>query len=435
MASLTSSSLSKEMVRGLSESHQEPAWLQALRMNALEAYERLPLPHHDENWRNLRLADVPLEALQPRIGRKPLPPGRMPQWYKETAGRLFHYNSDVAHVQLDPALQERGVIFTSLTEAIRRWPERVQPYLGQLYGYGENKWAALHYALQHGGAFLYVPAGVEIDRPLHICTYADEAHAGVFNHLLVVAEANAQVSLIDQSSSSLHGGTAIHSGAVEIVAGKGARVSYTSLQQFDDGMYSFYPRRARLAQGAEVQWFVIEWGGRLVRSESTSYLEGEESSSTAALAFFADGEQTLDVSAGMIHSGSRSTSSIVAKGVAKDRAHTLWRGLGHIQHGAKNCKTSQTERSLMLSEQARGDAIPALLIDETDVLGAGHAAAVGRVDEEQLFYLMSRGLSRGQAQHMIVEGFLGTVLERIPSAAIRQEVYQWMQKKLGDLHD
>jgi Fe-S cluster assembly protein SufD len=432
MSQVISSTIDSTTIQSLADRYNEPKWARDLREQAFAAFQTMPLPAKDEGWRNLRLRDVPLDSIIPYTEAKPLATEPFKKLEVSPAATLVHYNSEVHQVRIAPELEAKGVIFMSLQDAISKHADKVEKYLGKLYDVKESKFAALHYALRTGGMFLYIPKNVVIDQPIQVFTYADEANAGVFNHTLVVAEPFSQVSIIDYSASDLRGGQCVHSGAVEIFAEEGAKVSYIALQNFDSGVFSFNPRRARIGKNAEVKWSVSELGAQLARSENVSYLEGDGATSDAVVVFFGSEKQSLDVSAGMIHTGNHGVSDIVAKGVMKDQARTIWRGLGHIKQGAKSCKTYQAERSLLLSEGAKGDAIPGLLIEETDVLGAGHAAAVGRIDEEQLFYLMSRGITLAQAHRMIVEGFFGAVLDRIPVEVIRDEVYALIRKKLGD---
>ncbi|WP_018130539.1 Fe-S cluster assembly protein SufD [Effusibacillus pohliae] len=417
--------------RELADRFQEPAWARELRLQAAEAYELLDLPKQDEGWRNLRLKEVPLDSIIPVVDRRETPQAIRGRIDEHTAGVVVHYHSDVTEVRLHPDLQAKGVILTSLQDAIANHPEKVEPYLGKLYNLKESKFAALHYALRTGGAFLYLPKHVVIDSPIQLFTYADTADVGLFNHTLVVAESHSQVTILEYSLSDLQGGFNIHSAAVEIFAHDGAKVNYVALQNFDEGTYSFNPRRAQVNRDAKVKWVASELGGKIARSENTSYLEGDGGNSEAVVVFFGSGEQSLDVSASMIHRGRNSTSNIVAKGVMNDKAKTIWRGLGHIQNGSKGSATYQRENSLILSQDAKGDAIPGLLIEETDVAGAGHAATVGRIDEAHLFYLQSRGIPLKQAQKMIVEGFFGSILEQIPLETVRQEVRSLVDRKLG----
>lgn len=420
-------------VRMLADRFDEPVWAKELRMQALEAYDLLDLPRQNEEWRNLRLKEVPLASIIPvteprERGTPDTIRGRMD---KNAAGVIVHYCSDVTEVRLAPEWAEKGVILTSLQDAIANHPDKVKPYLGKLYNFKESKFAALHYALRTGGTFLYVPKNVTIDRPVQVFTYTDAPNAGVFNHTLVVAEPYSQVSVLEYAGSDLQGGTAIHSGAVEIFARDGAKVAYIAVQNFDQGTYSFNPRRAQVGRDAGVKWAAAEFGGKIARSENTSYVDGDGANSDAAIVFFGSGEQSLDVSAAMIHRGKHSVSDITAKGVAKDRAKTIWRGLGHIRQGAKGSSAQQKENSLILSDGAKGDAIPGLLIEETDVAGAGHAATVGRIDEGHLFYLQSRGIPLKQAQRMIVEGFFGPVIQQVPLENVRNEIQTLVNRKLG----
>lgn len=425
------SSAIEPAVQDLADRFNEIGWAKELRLNALEAYNELGLPKQDEGWRNLRLREVPLDSIVSVTEKKETPESIRARMNKKAAGVIVHYNSDVTDMQLDPELAGKGVILTSLQDAIANHSDKVKPYLGKLYGERESKFSALHYALRTGGVFLYVPKNVVIEGPIQVFVYGDEQNVGIFNHTLVVAEAFSQFTVFEHAASNLQGGTNVHSGAVEIFAKDGAKVTYAALQNFDAGTYSFNPRRAQIGRDAEVKWVVGELGGKSARSENTSYMDGDGSNSEAVIVFFASEEQALDVSAGMIHRGHHSTSNIVAKGVMKDKAKTIWRGLGHILQGSKDSFTYQKENSLILSEDAKGDAIPGLLIEETDVAGAGHAATVGRLDEAHLFYLQSRGISLSQAQRMIVEGFFATVTDLMPLEEVRKEVHELVDRKLG----
>jgi Fe-S cluster assembly protein SufD len=425
------SSAIEPAVQDLADRLNETGWAKELRLNALEAYNEMDLPKQDEGWRNLRLREVPLDSLVPVTEKQATPELIRSRFDNQSAGVVVHFNSDVTEAQLSPELAAKGVILTSLQDAIVNHPEKVEPYLGKLYGVRESKFAALHYALRTGGAFLYVPKNVVIDSPIQLFVYGDAQNAGIFNHTLIVAEAFSQFTVFEYSASELQGGTNIHSGAVEIFARDGAKVTYSALQNFAAGTYSFNPRRAHVGRDAEVKWVAGELGGKIARSENTSYLEEEGGSSEAVIVFFASEEQSLDVSAGMIHRGRHTASNIVAKGVMKDKAKTIWRGLGHIQQGSKGASTYQKENSLILSEDAKGDAIPGLLIEETDVVGAGHAATVGRIDEAHLFYLQSRGIDLSQAQRMIVEGFFATITDLMPLETVRKEVHTLVDRKLG----
>lgn len=425
------SSAIEPMVHELADRFTEKGWVKDLRTKALEAYNVLDLPKHDEGWRNLRLKEVPLDAIGTAAEKKATPESISTRFDKDAAGVIVHYNSDVTELQLKPELAEKGVILTSLQDALAIHPDKLEKYLGKLYSNSETKFSALHYALRTGGAFLYVPKNVVIENPIQIFVYGDTANVGLFNHTLVVAEAFSQFTVMEYIASDLQGGTNIHSGAAEIFAQDGAKVTYIGLQNFDLGTYSVNPRRAQVGRDADVQWVISELGGKIARSENTSYLDGEGSNSNAAIVFFGSNNQVLDVSAGMIHRGQHTTSQIVAKGVMNDKAKTIWRGMGHILPGSKKSKASQKENSLILSEDAIGDAVPSLLIEETDVIGADHSASVGRLEDTHLFYLQSRGIELSQAQRMIVEGFFATVTQLMPLEEVRKEIHTLVDRKLG----
>ncbi|MDB5085432.1 MAG: Fe-S cluster assembly protein SufD [Bacilli bacterium] len=418
-------------VEGLSNKFGEPTWVKELRLAAFQAFETLPLPAKDEAWRNLRLRGFSFADLIPHTETTGVPEPVKHRIDAAAAGTLVQRNSLVVDTHLSPELKEKGVILTSLEHALVQYPELVRPYLSKLYPVNESKFAALHYALMSGGAFLYIPANLEVKEIFQLFTFIDARNAGTFNHTLIVADKFSKVTIIDYESSSGDTGQSIRSGSVEVVALDGAQVTYVSLQNFEQDVQNFNVRRAQVGREADVKWIVSELGAKLSRSESTSYIDGDAGNSDAVVVFFASGEQVHDVTAAMVHASKHGSSDIAAKGVMTDSARTIWRGMGHIKHGAVGSKTFQRENSLILSRDAHGDAIPGLLIQETNVAGAGHAATVGKIDELHLFYLMSRGISEATAMQMIVEGFFSGVLERIPFEAIRTEVQHIINRKLG----
>lgn len=415
-----------------------PEWLRHLRSRAWELYLETPLPGpRDEAWRRTSLAAVDLDALltaAPEDG--PAPDQARPDWAPEAggaAGRLTLPIPGTAEAALAPEAAEQGVIFTDLLTAAREYPDLVRSYLGRLIPPEASKFAALNAAVWRHGLFGYVPAGVEVRLPLWstVCCGA----AAAIHRTLLVAEPGSSVTCVETLISAPDDATgagqaAFHCGVAEIFAGPGARVTFGTLQALGPGHLSFSFRSARTDRESRVVQFTGEFGGRLVRSETLSTLEGEGGTASATVAYFATGRQHIDVVAGSVHRAPRTESSIVARGAVGGEARAVYRGTGHIVRGAKGATMSQKQRALLLSPAARADAVPSLLIDDDDV-AASHAAAAAPLDPEPLFYLMSRGIRPEEARRLLVHGFFAPLLGRVPVDAVRTGLEAILDRKLG----
>lgn len=377
----------------------EPAFLAERRQQALELANSLALPAKtDEAWRRTSLEGLDLDSYEPAAPKAELK-GNVPE----------------------------GVIFTDLLTAATQYPELVSRYLGKLLPMGENKLTASQAAHLNGGVFVYVPKNTEVAEPLQVVYTAADGQAE-YLHTLVVAEDNASVTLLEAFEGE---GDYLHVGVVEVFPLQGAKVHYGYLQNQSTDAWSFLLRRGVTARDSLLEWVGGEFGGGLVRSELMTEVAGEGSESNIRVVYGASGNQHIDMVASEVHTSSYSRSNILGRGVLTGKAHTVFRGNGQINYRAENASTFQRQQALLLSEKARADAIPALIINETDVEGAGHAATVGKLDEEQLFYLMARGLSRQEATRMLVMAFLVPVLQQIPVEELRTEMTQLMGEKVN----
>ncbi len=419
----------------------DPDWLRSLRFKAWTLYEATPLPGpKDEAWRHTDLTSVDLaaiQAVQPHAAVSnpaslPGPLQHVALGDQAPASVLLQWDGSTVYSRLDPALATQGVILTDIQTAAREHADLIRPYLlTDCVQAGESKFTALHAALLSGGLFLYVPRNVVIEAPVEFAIHVEQSGAGIFNHTLVVAEAGAAVTLVERSSS-MAGVKGLHSGIVEVFAQPGAQVRFGSVQNWEGGIRSFTVRRALVERDARVDWTLGEFGGRLTRAELTSRMKGQGADSNAFVVYFGSGEQHLDVSTGMVHEpgADHSTSDVRAHGVLNGKARSVYRGLGQIRAGARACRTFQRQQTLLLSDEARSDSIPGLLIDEYDVEQAGHAATTGQVDREHLFYLMSRGIPEREALRLIVTGFFAPLMERIPVPALRAELAELIEHRL-----
>jgi Fe-S cluster assembly protein SufD len=320
-----------------------------------------------------------------------------------------------------------GVIFTDILTAIAQHGDLVAKRIGTLLPHGQDRLAAAQSAYLNGGFFLYVPKNVVVEEPLQVI-YTGKAGQALYLHALVVTEANAQVTVLEQFEGE---GEYLHVGVAEVFPGEGARVRFGYLQNHSEDAWSIYYRRGLTGRDSTLDWVGGEFGGGVVRSELIGHVNGVGSSSTIKVVFGGSGNQHIDIVAHQIHTGNNSTSDILGRGVLTGKAHSVFRGNGQINKGALNCSTYQRQQALVLSAKARADSIPALIINEHDVQGAGHAATVGKLDEEQLFYLMARGLSKKEATTMLVLAFLSPVLDQIPVEALREKMTKLMSEKVN----
>ncbi|MFO7274011.1 MAG: Fe-S cluster assembly protein SufD [Bacillota bacterium] len=368
------------------------------------------------------------KAAQTLTGTLSLPAKTDEAWRRTSLEGLdvLQYRPTTARVTLKGSVPE-GVIFANLLDAAAEHPDLVQRYLGQLFPMDQNLLTAAQAAHLNGGVLLYVPRGVVIPEPLEVVYEARDGEAQ-YLHTLVIAEDNAEVTLLERYEGT---GDYLSVAVVEVFPQQGARVRYGYLQNHSQDAWAFVFRRGRMGKDATLDWAGGEFGGSLVRSEIVNDVAGDGAQSNLKVVFAANGHQHQDIVAAQIHNGSYSQSDILGRGVLSGHAHAVFRGNGQINRAAKHAKTFQRQQALVLSRTARADSIPALIINEHEVEGAGHAATVGQLDEEQLFYLMARGLTRQEAVRMLVLAFLAPVLEQIPVEELRDEMKRLMGEKVS----
>ncbi|MGH2692115.1 MAG: Fe-S cluster assembly protein SufD, partial [Actinomycetota bacterium] len=337
-------------------------------------------------------------------------------------------NSETAVAHLGPELEKRGVRFHGIDDALRDQSRLVEERLHTLIPSDRTKFTALHAAFRTGGTFVHVPKGVAIDLPLQSLTYMDAAGAAVFPHTLLVVEEGASVTFIDRYvSPDLE--SALSVGAVEIFAGPNSQVRYVSLQDWGRGMTHLSVQRAHVDRDARVSSLAVAFGADLSRTEVESVLAGPGGHSEMLGVYFTDGSQHFDHRSLQDHIAPHCTSDLLYKGALRDSSRVVYSGLIHIAPGAKGSDAFQTNRNVVLSDDAKADSIPNLEIENNDVR-CSHAASVGPVDEDQVFYLQSRGISRDEAERLIVRGFFQEVLDRVPLEEVRRGLDAAIEEEL-----
>lgn len=428
--------LKKDDVLALSERLNEPGWLREKRLAAWELAEQMPMPTtNDEPWRRtdlrlvkwndaMRLADdgtssledVPDELYSPLIG-------------DEQGGLLVFVNDRPVHHEVAGEITEQGVIFTDLSTAAREHPDLLQQvFMTQAVRPEDGKFAALQAALWTHGVFVYVPRNVQVELPLHSVEYLPDADTTA-THILVVLEENASVTYLHESASPEAETQVIHIGATELLVGDNANLRYVALQNWSENVFNFGHQRSRVGRNGQLDWVVGEMGTRLSKVFMTMDLDGNDSWGRMSGLYFAHKRQHLDLDTQQNHHALRTTSDLLFKGALKGNSRSVWQGMILVDPGAQQTDGFQANRNLLLESSARSDSIPGLEIQADDVR-CTHAATVGRVDDVELFYLMSRGIPRDEAVKLIVDGFFEPVMQRIPFEGVRARLVESISTKL-----
>ncbi|MES4787346.1 MAG: Fe-S cluster assembly protein SufD, partial [Nitrospiraceae bacterium] len=347
------------------------------------------------------------------------------------AGYVAQYDASNLFKWLRDDLREQGVIFTDLETAVREHAHLLRDYLMTTAvppSYG--KFEALHAALWTGGIFLYVPPGVKVELPFRAGIWQQTSRAGIFPHTLIIADAGSEVTYIESYGSETQNEQAMSDHAVELFLKDGATLTFVTLQNWGRHLYSLGAQKALLERDATLQWVIGTLGSQLTKTHHEVWMMGPGSTANVHGFYFADSNQHLDHHTQQEHIAGHSTTDLLFKGVLKDKARTIYQGLIHVHKNAQRSDAYQANRNLVLSPKSRADSIPGLEIEANDVR-CTHGATVGQVDEEQMFYLRSRGLSEAHAQRLIVEGFFEPLMDRIPLEAVRTKLREAIHEKLG----
>ena len=402
-------------------------FVQRLREEAFERFQALPIPSQEtEEWRYTDLEGFDLDLRPYADGGRAENLDQVPEEILagagevgDRAGLLIQRNSGVMVTHLDPSLAEQGVWFGDLDRAIGERPDLVEPHLHTVVATDRSKFTALHAAFRTGGTLLYVPRDVRVDLPLQTLMWIDAEGAGVFPRTLLVAEDGAEVTFIDRYASPALG-RALSDAVVEIHAGPNSRVRYIALQEYGEGVTHLSVLRATVGRDASLKTLGVAFGASLARAEVEALLADDGATSEMLGVYFGDGDQHIDHRSIQDHVGSRSSSDLLYKGAMRDRSNAIYTGTVIIEKGAHACDAYQTNRNILLSEHARAHSVPNLEILTNDPTRCGHAASVGPVSDDELFYLMSRGIPAKEAERLIVFGFFAEVLDRVEIPEIRE---------------
>jgi Fe-S cluster assembly protein SufD len=430
----TKFSFDQEYVRGYSKQLEEPSWLLDLRLQALAKVEDLPMPKPDktkiDKWNFTHFKTHSVES-SPYTSVEELPTDVKSLIDAEESKNLYiQHNNTPAFSILDEELNAKGVIFTDIHTAAKKHSDLVQAYfMKDGVKVDEHRLTALHAALVNGGVFVYVPKNVEIEAPLQAVFLHDNPEATLFNHVIVVAEDNSSVTYVENYIASGTFENAVVNIISEVFTKGNAKVTYGAVDNLASGVTTYVNRRGVAGRDSKIEWALGLMNDGDTISDNTTFLMGDGSLGDTKTVVVGRGQQKQNFTTNVTHFGKNSEGLILKHGVMKDSASSIFNGIGKIEHGATKSNAEQESRVLMLSEKARGDANPILLIDEDDVT-AGHAASVGRVDPIQLYYLMSRGISRADAERLVIHGFLAPVVNALPIEGVKKQLSELIERKV-----
>ncbi len=425
----------QDYVRGLSTQHGEPSWLLDLRLQALSKIEDLPMPKPDktkiDKWNFTQFKKHTVESTPyTSLEELPVEVKSLIDIDQENKNLYVQRDNTPSFSSVSEDLKAKGVIFTDIFTAAKEHGDLVQKYyMKDGVKVDEHRLAALHAALVNGGAFVYVPKNVEVDVPLQAVYIHENPEATLINHVIVVADDNSSVTYVENYIATGEFDNAVVNIVSEVFVGANAKVLYGAVDNLAKGVTTYVNRRGVAGRDGRIEWALGLMNDGDTISENITYLMGDGSSGDTKTVVVGRGEQKQNFTTSVIHFGKNSDGQILKHGVMKDSASSIFNGIGKIEHGASKSNAEQESRVLMLSEKARGDANPILLIDEDDVT-AGHAASVGRVDPIQLYYLMSRGIPKHEAERLVIHGFLAPVVNELPIEGVKKQLISVIERKV-----
>jgi Fe-S cluster assembly protein SufB len=417
--------INEDIVREMSWMKGEPEWMTERRLKALRYFERRPMPTWGGDLSGIDFNDIfyYIKPIDKQVNAWDQLPDSVKATYdklgipeaerKYLAGVTAQYESEVVYHRNRDELACQGVLFCDMDTALREYPDIVKQYFGRIIPPNDNKFAALNSAVWSGGSFIYVPPGVKVDMPLQAYFRINAENMGQFERTLIIADEGAQVHYIEGCSAPVYTTDSLHSAVVEIVCKQGSRVTYTTIQNWSNNVYNLVTKRARAEAEAHMEWIDGNIGSQLTMKYPSVYLMGPKASGEVLSVAYAGAGQHQDAGAKMVHAAPETTSTIISKSISKDAGRTSYRGLVRFEEGAKRSKSFVRCDALLLDEKSRSDTYPYIEFGEHDAQ-VGHEATISKVGDDQLFYLMSRGLSEQQAMSMIVNGFIEPVTRTLP---------------------
>ena len=418
--------INEEVVRDISEKKNEPEWMLDLRLKGLKLFEKKPMPSWGSDLSGIFFdtikyfvrstekqaqswEDLPddIKNTYDKLG--------IPEAEKQrlVSGVAAQYESEVVYHSIREDLEKQGVIFLDTDSGLREYPELFKEYFGTVIPVGDNKFAALNTSVWSGGSFIYVPKGVKVDIPLQAYFRINTENMGQFERTLIIADEDSYIHYVEGCTAPIYSSDSLHSAVVEIIVKKGARVRYTTIQNWSNNVYNLVTKRATCAEGATMEWIDGNIGSKVTMKYPAVFLMGPHAKGETLSIAFAGAGQHQDTGSKMVHAAPYTSSNIVSKSVARNGGRTSYRGLVQIQDGAHHSKSTVKCDALLVDTVSRSDTYPYVDIREDDV-SMGHEATVSKVSADQLFYLMARGITEDEAMAMIVRGFIEPIARELP---------------------
>ncbi len=421
----TRKGLDREVVQQISKIKGEPQWMLEFRLRALEHFLKRPMPAWGPDLSDLHLDDIYYYVKPTDIMGRSW--DDVPDTIKQTFDRLgipeaerkflagvgAQYESEMVYHSIQDHLEKQGVIFLSIEDGLRQHPDIFKEYFGTIVPIEDNKFAALNSAVWSGGSFVYVPKGVKVDLPLQAYFRLNVANIGQFERSIIIADEGSQVHYVEGCTAPQYTTDSFHSGVIEIFVRKGARVRYTTIQNWSTNVYNLVTQRARVEEDGLMEWVDCNLGSKVTMKYPSCYLMGPGARGEILSMAFAGPGQTQDAGGKIIHFASNTSSKITSKSISKGGGRSSYRGLVKVYEGAEGVRSNVVCDALILDPESRSDTYPYIEVGEQDVT-VGHEATVSKVGEEQLFYLMSRGLSEEESTTMVVSGFIEPLVKELP---------------------
>ncbi len=417
--------LSEEIVRAISAMKNEPEWMLDFRLKGYRHYLQRPLPEWGADLHQIDFDDIyyyikPTDQAEDDWDD-------VPEYIKNTFDKLgipeaeqkflsgvgAQYESEMIYHNIKKELEEQGVIFLGMDDAVQKHPDLVKEYFNTIIPYTDNKFSALNTAVWSGGSFIYVPPGVHVDMPLQAYFRINAKNMGQFERTLIIVDEGAHVHYVEGCTAPIYSSDSFHSGVIEIYVKKGARCRYSTIQNWSNNVYNLVTQRAIAEENATMEWVDANLGSKITMKYPAVIMKGEGAHGEILSIAFAGKGQHQDAGGKVVHLAPNTTSRIISKSICMDGGRSSYRGLLKVKEGSDNVKSNVVCDALLLDEHSRSDTYPYIEIDERDVT-IGHEASVSKVGEEQLFYLMSRGISEEMATSMIVNGFIEPLVKELP---------------------
>ena len=418
--------LTPEIIKKISERKNEPEWMREFRLKALEVYNSKPMTDWGPDLSDLDMNDI-VHYLEPDSAPMNENWDDVPSYIRDTFDRLgipeaekqslagvgAQYDSEVVYHSVHKELEEQGVIYTDIETAIVKYGDMLKEYFMTLITVNDHKFAALHGAVWSGGSFIYVPKGVKVKMPLQSYFRLNAPEAGQFEHTLIIVDEGADLHFIEGCSAPKYQKNALHAGAVELFVRKGARLRYSTIENWSRNMYNLNTKRALVEEDGVIEWVSGSFGSRVSMLYPMSILKGDRSRCEFTGVTFAAAGQYLDTGCKIIHQGKQTSSTVHSKSISKNGGTAFYRGLLKVLPEATGSRSTVECESLMLDNLSSSDTIPIIDINN-DSVDIGHEAKIGRISDEAIFYLMSRGISEDEAKAMIVRGFVEPISKELP---------------------